>query len=154
MTWDRGIPCPDLGWGYPHPDLGWGYPYWEGWGTPPVRKDGIIHPPSIRKGVPSPISQMGVSPPKCGQTDNCENSTFPIPSECERKLLVRWALRDQLQVACVFSFSHWPEFIVKYYLRLQCLKNILSNTCRWQWYIVTFSFSLHVTFNRAVTNWE
>ena len=98
---------PDLECRYPHPELGWGYPsvlIWDGvplsdlgWGcppswlrmvVPPVGKDGV--PPIRKDGGTYPISQMGY-PPKCGQTDTCENSTFPFPRNAGGNYLL-WAL--------------------------------------------------------------
>ena len=76
--------------GYPHP-----VPT-RGGGTPSCPNGGYPPPPVGQMGVPhTPVSWMGVPPPgqpdgdppslKCEQTDTCENSTFPIPSEWEHR---------------------------------------------------------------------
>ena len=65
---------PYLRWGNPPHSKGWGTPCLEGYGYPWLARMG--YPLSAAWGTPSS---------KCEQTDTCENSTFPIPSECGRQ---------------------------------------------------------------------
>ena len=69
LDWD-GVPHLDLGWEHPPPRPGMGYPPSAGWGTPTWTGD---------RGTPPVVVWMG-HPPKCEQTDTCENSTFPRTS--------------------------------------------------------------------------
>ena len=65
--------------GTPRPNLG---PGWRG-GIPSSPVKGVP-PILIWHGVPPSWPWKGVPPSRCGQTDACENITFPIPSECRR----------------------------------------------------------------------
>ena len=105
---------PDLGWGVPPSWEGWGYtnPHWEGWGYLPSARMG--YPPVGKDGGTPPVSWMGVPSPKCEQTDTCENSTFPIPSEwyfgisSVVVLLSEWVIR-RMQSYCLLFSPVWRE---------------------------------------------
>ena len=81
--------------GYPL-SAGWGYPIGQMWYYPPHRPDGYPllakwgYPlPPAGWATPLPHQPNGIPrpPPKCGQTDTCENSTFPRTSYTGCKMM-------------------------------------------------------------------
>ena len=114
VSWGVPHPVPNGGGGLPPSSSAWGYPIqsclrsaqlWPGWSTylsgdwmgyPPIgdwweyplsrKGHGTRHwgtPEKNMGPVDGSIVEMGHLPPRV-QTHTCENSTFPIPSECER----------------------------------------------------------------------
>ena len=54
---------------------------WEGWGTLPTLSGRMEYLPSGRMGVPPHHQPDGGISPKCEQTQPCENSILPHPSD-------------------------------------------------------------------------
>ena len=80
------IPPPGPGMGYPHTDLGYDTsPHLDlGWSTPPQSAEWGTSQLDLGWGTPHLVARWG-TPPKCGQTDTCENSTFPRASYADGK---------------------------------------------------------------------